>query len=121
MRSAKSRSSKRGALSVLYTALWRKERSANDFIDSSDSEDDQHVVVSEGHIVLLKYDAQNFQMPNKKETKRKCRKGRNKRNLKADDDEKVEAIVIDFHTPNRKLETESRIFLKKINMLVRCW
>ena len=58
-------------------------------------------------------------MPNKKETKRKCRKGRNKRNLKADDDEKVEAIVID--SPNRKLEAESRIFLKKINMLVRCW
>ena len=43
-------------------------------------------------------------MPNKKETKRKCRKGRNKRNLKADDDEKAEAIVIDFHTPNQKFK-----------------
>ena len=120
MRSA--RSAKKTALRRLSSSFESDEsssdNSSSENFDSSNSSNADEF--NEEDIILVEY-----QLPSSPELKKKDKKRRKggKRGQNDEREEEVdekeataEAIMIDFDTPTRKLEVESRIFLNKIDI-----
>ena len=117
MRSA--RSAKKTALRRLSSSFESDEsssdNSSSENFDSSNSSNAEEF--NEEDIILVEY-----QLPSSPELKKKD-KMRRKGGKRGQNDEReeekeatAEAIMIDFETPTRKLEVESRIFLNKIDI-----
>ena len=128
------RSAKKTALKRLSSSFDLDETSSSDNSSSSDSFDflpnslnagkkKGLDINSEEDIILVEYELPSSPESKKKDTKRRKfgKRSRNDSNdhreEEVDEKEKIaEAIVIDFDTPTRKLEVESRVFLNKIDI-----
>ena len=127
MRSS-TRSAKQVALKRLSSSFGDNFEDNFDKSDTSDNSDnsdkEERMVFKEEDIVLVEYEEEEEE-PCKQESRRRGRKGKAGKavlqdsGIEEDFDEREvpEAIVIDFDTPLRKLQTESKIFLKNINSL----
>ena len=117
-----TRSAKQVALKRLSSSFDKSDTSDNS--DNSDNPAEEMKVFKEEDIVLVEYDEPCLkQASSKKGRKAKGSKG-GKTVLQDsgfeedfDENEVAEAILIDFDTPIRKLQTESKIFLKNIDTL----
>ena len=121
MRSS-TRSAKQVALKRLSSSFEENFEDNFDKSDTSDNSDkEERMVFKEEDIVLVEYEEE--EEPCKQENRRRGRKGKAGKAVLQDsgieedfeEREVPEAIVIDFDTPLRKLQTESKIFLKNIN------
>ena len=116
-----TRSAKQVALKRLSSSFEEDSFDKSDTSDNSDNPEEERTVFKEEDIVLVEYEEGCKQASSKRGRKGK---GKGKAVLQDsgfeedfDDCEVAEAIVIDFDTPIRKLQTESKIFLKKIDSL----
>ena len=113
-----TRSAKKVALQRLSASSF--EDNSYEDSDNSDSPKKERVVFKEEDIVLVEYDE-----PCKQAGSKRGRKAKGGKTLLQDsgfeedfdDSEIPEAIIVDFDTPIRKIQTESKIFLKNINSL----
>ena len=129
MRSA--RSAKKSALKRLSSSFGSDESCSEnssssdnfDLPDSSKVNKKQGLVFNEEDIILVEYELPSSPESKKKDKKRTKfgKRGRKDSNDQREEEveenaKKAEAILIDFDTPTRKLEVESRIFLNKIDI-----
>ena len=116
-----TRSAKQVALKRLSSSFDKSDTSDNS--DNSDNPEEERNVFKEEDIVLVEYDE-----PCKPASSKKGRNAKGSKGGKTvlqdsgfeedfDENEVAEAIMIDFDTPIRKLQTESKIFLKNIDTL----
>ena len=117
-----TRSAKQVALKRLSSSFEEDSFDKSDTSDNSDNPEEERTVFKEEDIVLVEYEEGCKQASGKRGRKGKGRGGKAVLQDSGfeedfDDCEVAEAIVIDFDTPIRKLQTESKIFLKKINSL----
>ena len=121
------RSAKKTAIKRLSSSFESEESSSEtssdnfDLSDFTNADEEKPMVFNEEDIVLVDYDMPDSPEPKKNVTKRRkgTKRGQNISNYKrdkVDDSDIVEAIIIDFDTPTRKLEVESKIFLNKIDI-----
>ena len=115
-----TRSAKQVALKRLSSSFEEDTSDKSDNFDNSDNPEEERKVFKEEDIVLVEYDE-----PCKEPRAKRGRKAKSGKAVLQDsgfeeefeDNEVAEAIVIDFDTPIRKLQIESKIFLKNINTL----
>ena len=115
-----TRSAKQVALKRLSSSFEEDTSDKSDNFDNSDNPEEERKVFKEEDIVLVEYDE-----PCKEPRAKRGRKTKGGKAVLQDsgfeeefeDNEVAEAIVIDFDTPIRKLQIESKIFLKNINTL----
>ena len=121
------RSAKKTAIKRLSSSFESEESSSEtssdnfDLSDFTNADEEKPMVFNEEDIVLVDYDMPDSPEPKKNVTKRRkaAKRGQSISNYKrdkVDDSDIVEAIIIDFDTPTRKLEVESKIFLNKIDI-----
>ena len=97
------------------------DNTSGDTSDNSDNPDDEGEVFTEEDIVLVDYDGEDLCKPTCGKRKRKAKGSRGKAVLQdsgiEEDLDVAEAIVVDFDLPIRKLQSESKIFLKNLDIL----
>ena len=121
-----TRSAKKNALKRLSSCfeednIDKSEDSSDNTSDNSDNPDDEGEVFTEEDVVLVEYDGEDLCKPTCGKRKRKAKGSRGKAALHdsgiEEDLDVAEAIVVDFDLPIRKLQSESKIFLKNLDIL----